>query len=117
MLLCFIKWSSSSLVLIIHAPCFSFVGPNILLKIFLSKIINFLIIASLSTHLSEAYITTGVITVLYSLSLDRLVTNLLILLEAFFAPNVCAETREHNDGVFHTATRFKTKTVIWPHIL
>jgi hypothetical protein len=105
------------MVLITHAPSFSFVGPNILLQIFLSKIINFLIIASLSTHVSEAYITTGLITVLYSLSLDRLVTNLLILLEAFFARNVCAGTREHNYGVFQTATRFKTKTVIWSHIL
>jgi hypothetical protein len=53
------------------------VGPNIILKIFLSKIISFWIIASLSTHVSEPYITTGLITVLYILSLNRLVNNLL----------------------------------------
>jgi hypothetical protein len=45
--------------LILHVPPFSFVGPNILLKNFLSKIINFLNIGSLSTHVSEAFITTG----------------------------------------------------------
>ena len=61
MLLRFIKWSISSLVLILHVPSFSFVGPYILLKMFLSKIINFLIIAYLSTHVSEAYITVGLI--------------------------------------------------------
>jgi hypothetical protein len=60
------------------SPCsvFFFCGSNILFKIFLSKIINFWIVAS-SIHVSEAYITTGLITLLCSLSLDRLVTNLL----------------------------------------
>ena len=52
--LCFISLSSSSLVLILHI-WFSFVGPNILLKIFFSKTSNFWIMVSFSTHVSEAY--------------------------------------------------------------
>jgi hypothetical protein len=59
---------------------------------FLSKIINFLIIASLSTHVSEPHITTGIIIILYSLSLDRLVTNL--FLEIFDLQNmICYQVR------------------------
>ena len=65
------------MVLILHVRFFSFVGLNILLKIFFSKIISFCFTAALNTHVSEAYITTDLITVLYSLSLDCLVTNLL----------------------------------------
>ena len=53
-LLCFISLSNSSLVLILHI-WFSFVCPSILLKIFLSKMKNFLIMSSFSTHVSEAY--------------------------------------------------------------
>jgi len=47
--LCFISLSSSSLVLILHI-WFSCVGPNILLKIFLSKNNSFWIMVSFSTH-------------------------------------------------------------------
>jgi len=50
--LCFISLSNSSLVLTSHI-WFSFVGPNILLKIFLSKTNNFWIMASFNTHVSE----------------------------------------------------------------
>ena len=75
--LCFISLSNSSLVLTLHI-WFSFVGPNILLKIFLSKTNNFLIIFSFSIHVSEAYVTTGLITVLYNFNFDCLVTNLLL---------------------------------------
>ena len=56
--LCFISLSNSSLVLILHI-WFSFVGPNILLKIFLSKTSNFWIMVSFNTHVSEAYVTIG----------------------------------------------------------
>ena len=62
--LCFISLSNSSLVLILHI-WFSFAGPNILLKIFLSKTSNFWIMVSFSTHVSEAYVTIGLMTVLY----------------------------------------------------
>jgi hypothetical protein len=65
------------MVLILHVRFFSCVGLNILLKMFLSKIISFWFIASLSTHVAEVYITTGLITVVYSISLDCLVTSLL----------------------------------------
>ena len=63
--LCFISLSNSSLVLIFHI-WFSFVGPNILLKISLSKTSNFWIMVSFSTHVSEAYVTIGLMTVLYN---------------------------------------------------
>jgi len=52
-ILCFISLSNSSLVLTLHI-WFSFVRPNILLKIFLSKTNNFWIMASFNTHVSEA---------------------------------------------------------------
>jgi hypothetical protein len=51
--LCFISLSNSSLVLTLHI-WFTFVGPNILYKIFLSKTNKFWIMASFSTHVSEA---------------------------------------------------------------
>jgi len=51
--LCFINLSSSSLVLIFYI-WFSFVGPNILLKIFLLKNNSFWIIVPFNTHVSEA---------------------------------------------------------------
>ena len=60
--LCFISSSNSSLVLILHI-WFPFVGPNILLKIFLSKTSNFRIVVSFSTHVSESYVTIGLMTV------------------------------------------------------
>ena len=75
--LCFISLSNSLLVLILHI-WFSFVGPNILLKIFLSKTSNFWIMVSFSTHVSEAYVTIGLMTVLYSFNFELLVTNLLL---------------------------------------
>ena len=52
-LLCFISLSNSTMVLTLHI-WFSFVGPNILLKIFLSKTNNSWIMASFNTHVSEA---------------------------------------------------------------
>ena len=44
----------SWLVLILQQPSSDLVGPTIFLMIFLSNIINFLIMLSLSTHVSEA---------------------------------------------------------------
>jgi len=67
--LCFISLSSSSLVLILHI-WFSFGGPNILLKIFLSKINSYWIMVSFSTHVSVAQVTTGLITVLYHFNFE-----------------------------------------------
>ena len=49
--LCFISLSNSSLVLILHI-WFSFLGPNIFIKISLSKTSNFWIVVSFSTHVS-----------------------------------------------------------------
>ena len=69
--LCFISLSNSSLVLILHI-WFSFIGPNILLKIFLSKTSNFWIMVSFSTHVSEAYIAIGFMTVLYNFNFEAL---------------------------------------------
>jgi hypothetical protein len=46
---CFISLSNSSLSLILHV-WFYFIGPNIPLKIFLSKTRSFWIIFSFSTH-------------------------------------------------------------------
>ena len=65
--LCFISLSNSSLVLILYI-WFSFVGPNIL-KIFLSKTSNFWIMVSFSTHVSEAYVTIDLMTVLYNFNI------------------------------------------------
>ena len=73
----FISLSHSSLVLILHI-WFSFLGPNILRKIFLSKTNNFWIVVSFSTHVLEAYVTIGLMTVLYNFNFELLVTNLLI---------------------------------------
>ena len=50
--LCFTSLSNSSLVLILHI-WFSFIGPNIFLKIFLSKTSNFWIMVSFSTHVGR----------------------------------------------------------------
>jgi hypothetical protein len=50
--LCFISLSNSSFVLSFHI-WFSFVGANILLKIFLPKTNNFWIMASRNTHVSD----------------------------------------------------------------
>jgi hypothetical protein len=47
---------NSSFLLILHVPFLSFVGPNILLYIFLSIIINFRFTESLSTHVTLAYV-------------------------------------------------------------
>ena len=75
--LCFISLSKSLLVLILHI-WFSFAGLNILLKILLSKTSNFWIMVSFSIHVSEAYVTTGLMTVLYNFNFEHLVTNLLL---------------------------------------
>jgi len=47
---------------------FSYVGPNIFLKIFLSKTISLLVIVSFNIHVSHAYVTTGLITEKYNFS-------------------------------------------------
>ena len=75
--LSFIGLSNSSLVLILHI-LFSFVGPNILLKIFLSKTSNSCIMVSFSTHVSDMYVTIALITVLYNCNYELIVTNLLL---------------------------------------
>ena len=63
--------------LILHI-WFSFVGPNILLRIFLSKTNSFWIVVSFNTHVSEAHVTIGLITFLYNFNFEYLVTNLLL---------------------------------------
>jgi hypothetical protein len=50
------------LVLILQQPSSNLMGPNIVLMIFLSKIITLFIRFSLSTHVSEAYVTIGRLT-------------------------------------------------------
>ena len=49
-------------------------GPNIILRIFLSKTNSFWITVSFSTHVSEAYVTVGLIIVLCGVMFD---TNLI----------------------------------------
>jgi len=61
-----ISSSSSSLVLILHRPFSSFVGPKNFLNIFLSNIKSFWILFSFKTHISQACVTTGLINVQYS---------------------------------------------------
>ena len=73
--LCFITLSNSLLVLMFHV-WFSFPSPNILRKTFLSKTSNFWIMVPFSTHVSEAHVTIGLITVLYNFNFELLVTNL-----------------------------------------
>jgi hypothetical protein len=45
---------------------FSTVGPNIFLKTFLSKTISLLVIVSFSVHISQAHVTTDLITEQYN---------------------------------------------------
>jgi phosphate starvation-inducible membrane PsiE len=59
------------------------VGPNILLKIFLSKTNNFWIMVSFNTDVSETQVTNGLITFLYNFNFDCLVTNLLLKIFRF----------------------------------
>ena len=73
----FFSLSNSSSVLVLHI-WFSFVGPIILLKIFLSKTSSFWIMVSFSTHISEAYVTIGLMRVPYNFNFELLVTNLLL---------------------------------------
>jgi hypothetical protein len=44
---------------------FSWVGPNIFLKIFLSKTISLWVIVSFSVHVSHAYVTIGLMDAYY----------------------------------------------------
>jgi hypothetical protein len=53
-------------------------GPNIILKIFLSKTNSFWIVDSFSTQISEAYVTIGLIQVIYYFCFECLVTDLLL---------------------------------------
>ena len=74
---CCIKLSSSMFVLILQVPSFILVGPNIFLSILLSNTESFLIIFSLRTHVSQPYVTIGLIIDQYNFSLYFLDTNLL----------------------------------------
>ena len=53
---------SNSWVLFIRQNPFSYVGPNIFHKTFLSKNISLLFTVSFNIHVSHAYVTTGIIT-------------------------------------------------------
>ena len=74
--LCLINSSNSSFVLILHVPSLSFVGPKILLNTFLSNTINLLFIVSFSTHVSQPYVTVGLIILQHNLNFDFLEANL-----------------------------------------
>jgi len=93
--LCFISLSNSSLVLILHIWS-SFVGSNILLKFFLSKPNNFWIVVSFSAHVSEAYVTTGLMTAPWTVLVSRLSQQFLMILKMEFPEDVeinCVFTR------------------------
>jgi hypothetical protein len=51
--------AGSSLVLILHVQSLSFLGPNILLNIFLPVTNNSRFTDSFSTHVSQEYVITG----------------------------------------------------------
>ena len=65
--MCLINLSNSSLVLILPVPSLSFVGPEIFLNTFLSNTISLYFIVFFKTHVSQAYVTVGLITLQYSL--------------------------------------------------
>jgi len=61
---------SSSFDLIRHVPSLSLMGPEILLSTFLSNTLNLVFMFSFSTHVSQAYVTTGLTNVWYIRSFD-----------------------------------------------
>jgi len=69
---------SSSFDLIRHVSSFSLVGPWILLRTFLSNTHSLVFMFSFSTHVSQAYVTTGLTNILYIRSLEFLVNSLLL---------------------------------------
>ena len=75
------------LVMILQVPSFILVGPNIFLSILLSNTESFWIIFSLRTHVSQPYVTIGLIIDQYNFSLDFLDTNLLPYLYLFININ------------------------------
>jgi hypothetical protein len=64
--------------LILHVPSLSFLGPKFFLNIFLSNTISLFVIVSYKTHVSQAYVTIGLIIFQYNLDFDFLETNLLL---------------------------------------
>ena len=56
---------SSSFDLILHVLSFSLVGPYILLNTFLSETCSFSFVFSFNTHVSQAYVTTGLTSAWY----------------------------------------------------
>jgi len=76
--LCLINSYNSSFVLIFHVPSLYFVRPKILLNTFLSNTINLFFVVSFKTHVSQAYVTIGLIILQYNFSFDFLETSLLL---------------------------------------
>jgi hypothetical protein len=68
---------SYSMVLILHWQFNSLVGPKIFFNIFLSDIISFCTLLSLTTHISPTYVTMGLINVQYNFNLELLDSNFL----------------------------------------
>ena len=69
--------SSSRFIRLFHSP-FSYLGPNILLNIFLSKISTAYSSFFVNVHASAPYYTTGLISVLYNTILVALVKSRLL---------------------------------------
>lgn len=69
---------SSLFLLSLQVPSISFIGPYILLNIFLSNTSSFCLSDSLRTHVSHAQVTTGLIIVWYNLDFAFLDTSLLL---------------------------------------
>jgi hypothetical protein len=65
MLLCLTNLSNYTFVLILHVPSLSFVGPKIFLNTFLSNTISLFFIVSFKNHVSQAYVTSGLIILQY----------------------------------------------------
>ena len=61
MFFCPINLSYSSFVLILHVPPASFVGPKTFLSTLLSNTFSLFFIVSFRTHVSQAYVTIGLI--------------------------------------------------------
>jgi len=78
MFLCPINLPNSSFVLICDVPSLSFVGPKMFLSTFLSNTINLFFIVSFKTHVSQAYVTVGLLMFQYNFIFNFLETNLLL---------------------------------------
>jgi hypothetical protein len=56
--------------LILHVPSLSFVGPKIFLNTFLSNTISLFFVVSFKTHVSQEYVTIGLIILQYNFNFN-----------------------------------------------